>query len=255
MAEHNRHISIQRMARLVMNPSDPDRAVLRQHLYECEACREVFEEVKQTVERMPMPGHLPALSPARITAPCPRVEEMAFYARLQPVEKLSLWAHVAFGRCEDCARAAREAGLTFDIRKDPVTQWLVEQFGARSPRRETPEFLFAMAGAERCEAGRTEAMNAVVMLAVRPRKRSYRVSVYRTKPAEPGGFWRVRVQFAKDARLPRSFSMFIYQDGSPEKPLRTSYTGEMELDLPEGIYHLNLGNQDHLLIPLVSPMP
>jgi hypothetical protein len=254
MSEHNRHISIQRMARLLADPADPDRAVLRQHLSACKDCREVFEQVESAVERMPMPGQTPASFPAL----CPRLATYKGYENLPLMEKLSLWAHVVFGQCEDCATAAREDGLSLDIFTDPVTQSLVQRFAAKAPRTKTPGFRFAMAGAadgERNESPRTEAMRAVVMLTPRPKKRPYEVNVYRTQPSTPGGFWRVRVQFDENARLPRNFSMYIYEDKSPERPLRTSYTGEMEVDLPEGIYHLNFGGQDHLVIPLVPLKP
>lgn len=250
MAEQIRHISIQRMARLERNPSDPDREELERHLAGCDACRAVYEEVRRGIARMPVPEHPPAFFPALDAAPCPRAEEMASYARLKPAEKLPLWAHVVFGHCEDCAAAARAAGLALDLRRDPVTQALVERFGAKAPRRQTPEFLFAMAG-ESDGAPRTEVMNIVVMLSDRP-KQAYPARVTRTRLDGPGGFWRVRVQFEKGVRLPRGFSMSVYLGGSPEKPLRTSYTGELEVDLPEDSEHdyiLNIDNQDYVPIP------
>jgi hypothetical protein len=241
------------MARLLADPADPDCAVLRQHLGACKDCREVFEQVQSAVERMPMPGHAPVPFPAL----CPRSAMFTDYEHLGLIEKLSLWAHVVFGRCEDCAQAARKADLLFDDSMDPVTQSLVQRFEAKAPRMETPGFHYAMAGVEGGGGGspRTEAMKALVMLTPRPKKRPYQVSVYRTQPSRPDGFWRVRVQFDGNARLPRNFSMYIYEDKNPERPLRTSYTGEMEVDLPGGIYHLSLGDQDHLVIPLVSVKP
>lgn len=256
--EQGKHISVQRMARLEMEQSDrpdPSRQALERHLAECDACRAVYEEVRRAVLSSPGPAYPPAFYPALDSEPCPRMESVENYQRLPLAEKLSVWAHVVFGRCGDCAAMARASGLVFDIRKDPVTQSLSERLGARSPRLETPAFLHAMAGAASEDAGLTETMNATVLMAVRPRKRSYRLTVYRRRPAEPGGFWRVQVRFEEDVRLPRGFSMFIYQDGSPDKPLRASYTGELEMELPEGIYHLNLNNQDYLLIPLISEEP
>lgn len=255
--EQGRHISIQRLARLALerpDAPDPSREALWRHLSGCSACRAAYEEVRRVALGAPGPEHPPALYLELDAAPCPRMEAVENYQRLPLIEKLSVWAHVVFGRCEDCAAQARICGLDFDAWIDPVTQSLVERFGAKAPRRGAPAFLRAMAGAGE-EADRAETMNATVMMAVRPRKRCYRLTVYRRRPQEQGGFWRVRVQFEDDVRLPRGFSMFIYEDGHPEKPIRTSYTGELELELPEGIYHLNLNHQDYLPIPLISGEP
>lgn len=255
--DKGKHIPIQRLARLAMerpDAPDPSREALERHLEECGACRAAYEEVRRMGLGTAAPAHPPALYPQLDPAPCPRMEAVENYQRLPLHEKLSFWAHVVYWQCEDCAAQARLSGLSFDRRLDPVTQSLLERFGAKTPRRDAPAFLSAMAGAGD-EAGRAETMNATVMMAVRPRKRCYRLTVYRRRPEEPGGFWRVRVRFEDDVRLPRGFSMFIYQDGYPEKPIRTSYTGELELELPEGIYHLNLNQQDYLLIPLILGEP
>jgi hypothetical protein len=168
---------------------------------------------------------------------------------------MSVWAHVAFGECEDCAAQARLCGLEFDRRLDPVTQSLLARFGAKAPRRETPAFLHAMAGAASDDAGWIDTMRATVLMTVWARKKFYGLKVDRKPPVKPDGFWRVRVRVEDDVRLPRGFSMYIYQDGYPEKPLRTSYTGELELELPAGIYYLALNNEDRLLIRLESGAP
>ena len=216
--EQGKHISIQRMARLEMERSDrpdPSLEALTRHMAECDACCAVYEEVKRTIRRSPGPAYPPAFYQALDSEPCPRMESVENYQRLPLAERLSVWAHVVFGHCDDCAAMARACGLVLDVHKDPVTQSLAERLGARAPRIETPVFLHAMAGAASEDAGLTETMNATVLMTVRPRKRSYRLTVYRKRPAEPGGFWRVRVQFEEGDRLPRGFSMFIYQDGSP----------------------------------------
>ncbi len=259
--QENGHPSVQRMARFGMESdtgaqSEEKIAFLR-HIAGCAACRETYGQVREALVSLPVPDMEPLFYPAPDALPdCAYTERLAEVDKLPLREQVAVWAHVVWGRCPDCIEVAKALGDAFPLRPDPATRALIRRLGARSPRQETPGFSFAMAGGRKREAeadvpAGTEVMNAKVLLSPRPGKKEYQLAIYRLAPTKADGLWQVRVQFAPGTRLPRGFILSVYRQGSPETPLCTSQSAELELQLPEGMYFLNLDHQDYLPLPLM----